>query len=233
MTQAQTAADTAIDKATTNADVANAQEIGVNNINKIQVPSESTVKEAAKDAIAKAAEAKNKAIDASNLTNEEKTALKQEVTQAQTAADTAIDSATTNADVTNAQTTGVDNIDKIQVPSESAVKEAAKDAIAKAAEEKNKAIDASNLTNEEKAALKQEVTQAQTAADTAIDSATTNADVTNVQTTGVDNIDEIQVPNESTVKTAAKEAVAKAAEAKNQAIDSSNLTDEEKAALKD
>ncbi|WP_152901427.1 DUF1542 domain-containing protein, partial [Lactobacillus gasseri] len=90
-----------------------------------------------------------------------------EVTQAQTAADTAIDSATTNADVTNAQTTGVDNIDKIQVPSESAVKEAAKDAIAKAAEEKNKAIDASNLTNEEKAALKQEVTQAQTAADTA------------------------------------------------------------------
>ncbi|WP_048686121.1 DUF1542 domain-containing protein, partial [Lactobacillus gasseri] len=90
VTQAQTAADTAIDKATTNADVANAQEIGVNNINKIQVPSESTVKEAAKDAIAKAAEAKNKAIDASNLTNEEKTALKQEVTQAQTAADTAI-----------------------------------------------------------------------------------------------------------------------------------------------
>ena len=77
------------------------------------------------------------------------------------------------------------------------------------------------------------MTQAQTAADTAIDSATTNADVTNVQTTGVDNIDEIQVPNESTVKTAAKEAVAKAAEAKNQAIDSSNLTDEEKAALKD
>ena len=223
----------AIAEATTNDAAVQAGQDGVKSINKIQVPNESTVKTAAKEAVAKAAEAKNEAIDSSNLTDEEKAALKQEVTQAQTAADTAIDKATTNADVANAQEIGVNNINKIQVPSESTVKEAAKDAIAKAAEAKNKAIDASNLTNEEKTALKQEVTQAQTAADTAIDSATTNADVTNVQTTGVDNIDEIQVPNESTVKTAAKEAVAKAAEAKNQAIDSSNLTDEEKAALKD
>ena len=232
VTDAQNVADQAIDNATTNAAVTEAQTNGMNAINGIKVPTESTAKEVAKKAVAEAAEAKNNAIDSSNLTDEEKAALKQKVTEAQTAADQAIDNATTNAAVTEAQTNGVNAINGIKVPTESAVKEAAKKAVADAATAKNNAIDSSNLTDEEKAALKQKVTEAQTAADQAIDNATTNAAVTEAQTNGVNAINGIKVPTESAVKEAAKKAVADAATAKNNAIDSSNLTDEEKAALK-
>ncbi len=232
VTEAQNAADQAIDKATTNAAVTEAQTNGVNAINGIKVPTESTAKEAAKKAVADAATAKNTAIDSSNLTDEEKAALKQKVTDAQTAADQAIDKATSNAAVTEAQTNGVNAIDGIKVPTESTAKEAAKKAVAEAAEAKNNAIDSSNLTDEEKAALKQKVTEAQNSADQAIDKATSNAAVTEAQTNGVNAINGIKVPTESTVKEAAKKAVADAATAKNTAIDASNLTDEEKAALK-
>ena len=233
--EANTAADKAkeeITNATTNDAVIEAQNNGVTAIDGIKVPTESAVKEAAKKAVAEAATAKNNAIDASNLTDEEKAALKQKVTEAQNAADQAIDNATTDAAVTEAQTNGVTTIDDIKVPTESAVKEAAKKAVAEAATAKNNAIDASNLTDEEKAALKQKVTEAQNAADQAIDNATTDAAVTEAQTNGVTTIDDIKVPTESAVKEAAKKAVAEAATAKNNAIDASNLTDEEKAALK-
>ncbi|QTQ39216.1 DUF1542 domain-containing protein [Lactobacillus taiwanensis] len=232
VTEAQNAADQAIDNATTNAAVTEAQTNGVNAINGIKVPTESADKEAAKKAVADAATAKNNAIDASNLTDEEKAALKQAVTEAQNVADQAIDNATTNAAVTEAQTNGVNAINGIKVPTESADKEAAKKAVADAATAKNTAIDSSNLTDEEKATLKQKVTEAQNAADQAIDKATTNAAVTKAQTNGVNAINGIKVPTESADKEAAKKAVADAATAKNTAIDSSNLTDEEKAALK-
>ncbi|OCW64099.1 YSIRK signal domain/LPXTG anchor domain surface protein [Limosilactobacillus reuteri] len=231
VTDAQNAADQAIDNATTNAAVTEAQTNGVNAINGIEVTT-STAKQAAKQAVADAATAKNNAIDASNLTAEEKAALKQKVTEAQAAADQAIDNATTDAAVTEAQTNGVTTIDDIKVPTESAVKEAAKQAVADAATAKNAAIDASNLTAEEKADLKQKVTEAQAAADQAIDNATTDAAVTEAQTNGVTTIDDIKVPTESAVKEAAKQAVADAATAKNAAIDASNLTAEEKADLK-
>ncbi len=232
VTEAQKAADQAIDNATTDAAVTEAQTNGVTTIDDIKVPTESAVKEAAKQAVADAATAKNNAIDSSNLTAEEKAALKQKVTDAQTVADQAIDKATTNAAVIEAQTNGVNAIDDIKVPTESAAKQAAKEAVADAATAKNNAIDSSNLTAEEKAALKQKVTDAQTVADQAIDKATTNAAVIEAQTNGVNAIDDIKVPTESAAKQAAKEAVADAATAKNNAIDSSNLTAEEKAALK-
>ena len=232
--EANTVADKAkeeITNATTNDAVIEAQNNGVTAIDDIKVPTESAVKEAAKKAVADAATAKNNAIDASNLTDEEKAALKQKVTDAQNAADQAIDKATTDAAVTEAQTNGVNAINGIEVTTSTA-KEAAKKVVADAATAKNNAIDASNLTAEEKAALKQKVTEAQKAADQAIDNATTDAAVTEAQTNGVTTIDDIKVPTESAVKEAAKQAVADAATAKNNAIDSSNLTAEEKAALK-
>ena len=232
--EANTVADKAkeeITNATTNDAVIEAQNNGVTAIDDIKVPTESAVKEAAKKAVADAATAKNNAIDASNLTDEEKAALKQKVTDAQNAADQEIDKATTNAAVTEAQTNGVNAINGIEVTTSTA-KEAAKKVVADAATAKNNAIDASNLTAEEKAALKQKVTEAQKAADQAIDNATTDAAVTEAQTNGVTTIDDIKVPTESAVKEAAKQAVADAATAKNNAIDSSNLTAEEKAALK-
>ena len=235
--EANTAADKAkeeITNATTNDAVIEAQNNGVTAIDGIKVPTESAVKEAAKKAVADAATAKNNAIDASNLTNEEKAALKQKVTEAQNAADQAIDNATTNAAVTEAQTNGVNAINGIEVPTTSTAKEAAKKAVADAATAKNNAIDASNLTNEEKAALKQKVTDAQNAADQAIDNATTNAAVTEAKENGISAIDHIEVPTTSANKEKAITDLNTAVdEAKNAIDQDSNLTDEEKQAAKD
>ena len=234
--EANTAADKAkkeITKATTNDAVIEAQNNGVTAIDGIKVPTESAVKEAAKKAVADAATAKNNAIDASNLTNEEKAALKQKVTDAQNAADQAIDNATTNAAVTEAQTNGIKAINGIEVTT-STVKEAAKKAVADAATAKNNAIDASNLTDEEKAALKQKVTDAQNAADQAIDNATTNVAVTEAQTNGVNAINGIEVPTTSATKEHAITDLNAAVDDAKKAIDQdSNLTDEEKQAAKD
>ena len=234
--EANTAADKAkeeITNATTNDVVIEAQNNGVSAIDGIKVPTESAVKEAAKKAVADAATAKNNAIDASNLTNEEKAALKQKVTEAQNAADQAIDNATTNAAVTEAQTNGIKAINGIEVTT-STVKEAAKKAVADAATAKNNAIDASNLTDEEKAALKQKVTDAQNAADQAIDNATTNAAVTEAQTNGVNAINGIEVPTTSATKEQAITDLNAAVDDAKKAIDQdSNLTDEEKQAAKD
>ncbi|MCC4348688.1 DUF1542 domain-containing protein [Limosilactobacillus reuteri] len=302
--EATTAADKAkeeITKATTNDAVIEAQTNGVTAIDDIKVPTESAVKEAAKQAVADAATAKNNAIDASNLTNEEKTALKQKVTEAQTAANTAIDNATTNAAVTEAEDKGIKAINGIDVPSKSAAKEQATTDLNTAVENAKKAIDQDdNLTDEQKHAAKDQIDSDAKTAQEAIDNATTNDDVKNAaadgtlaidkdvanaaidnavagkkaeisnspltaeektalnnevdqeantakeaikaattpeavasaQEDGIKNITDTEVPPESAAKQAAKKAVAKAADEKNAAIDSSNLTAEEKAALK-
>ena len=234
--EANTAADKAkeeITNATTNDAVIEAQNNGVTAIDGIKVPTESAVKEAAKKAVADAATAKNNAIDASNLTDEEKAALKQKVTEAQNTADQAIDNATTNAAVTEAQTNGVNTINGIEVTTSTA-KEAAKKAVAEAADAKNAAIDASNLTDEEKAALKQKVTEAQNTADQAIDNATTNAAVTEAKDNGISAIDHIEVPTTSANKEKAITDLNTAVESAKKAIDQdSNLTNEEKQAAKD
>ena len=153
-------------------------------------------------------------ISKSLLTDEEKAALNDEVDEKAQAAKDAINNATTPEAVTTAQENGIKNINDTEVPTESAAKEAAKKAVAEAADAKNNAIDSSNLTAEEKAALKQEVTEAQNAADRAIDAATTNTAVTEAQDKGVKAIDNVTVPTESAAKEAAKKAVTEAAEAK-------------------
>ena len=224
----------AIKAATTPETVTTAQENGIKNINDTKVPTESAAKEAAKKAVAEAAEAKNNAIDSSDLTNEEKAALKQEVADEQNAADRAIDAATTNTAVTEAQDNGIKAIDNVTVPTESAAKETAKKAVAEAAEAKNNAIDSSNLTSEEKAALKQEVAEAQNAANTAIDNATTNAAVTEAEDNGIKAINSIEVPTKSDAKEQATSDLNSAVDEAKKAIDQdSNLTDEEKQVAKD
>ncbi|MEN2515426.1 DUF1542 domain-containing protein [Lactobacillus johnsonii] len=224
----------AIKTATTPETVTTAQENGIKNINDTKVPTESAAKEAAKKAVAEAAEAKNNAIDSSDLTNEEKAALKQEVADAQNAADRAIDAATTNTAVTEAQDQGIKAIDNITVPAESAAKEAAKKAVAEAAEAKNNAINSSNLTAEEKAALKQKVADRQNAANTAIDNATTNAAVTEAEDNGIKAINSIEIPTKSDAKEQATSDLNTAVDEAKKAIDQdSNLTDEEKQVAKD
>ncbi|WP_279036148.1 DUF1542 domain-containing protein, partial [Lactobacillus intestinalis] len=298
--KAQAAKD-AINNATTPEAVSTAQENGIKKINDTEVPTESAAKEAAKKAVAEAAEAKNNAIDSSNLTAEEKSALKQEVADAQNAANTAIDNATINAAVTEAEDNGIKAINSIEVPTKSDAKEQATSDLNTAVDEAKKAIDQdSNLTDEEKQAAKDQIDSDAKKAQEAIDTAKTNDDVKNAiddgtlaidkdvanaaiddaaagkkaeiskssltaeektalnnevdekantakdainnattleavttaQEDGIKNINNTEVPTESAAKEAAKKAVAEAAEAKNNAIDSSNLTDEEKSALK-
>ena len=224
-----------IETATTNNEAAQAGQAGVDAIKNIVPTSLDTVKSDANKAIDDALTKKLEEINsANNLTTDEKTALTQEANTAADKAKEEITNATTNDAVIEAQNNGVSAIDGIKVPTESAFKEAAKKAVADAATAKNNAIDASNLTNEEKAALKQKVTEAQNAADQAIDNATTNAAVTEAQTNGVNAINGIEVPTTSATKEQAITDLNAAVDDAKKAIDQdSNLTDEEKQAAKD
>ena len=221
-----------IDGATKDADVTTAKNTGVEKINNINVPTTSATKDAAKNAIDQAAKTKNDAIDASNLTAEEKDALKQTVADEVNKAKAAIDGATKDADVKTAQTDGEQAINNVNVPTTSATKDAAKNAIDQAAKTKNDAIDASSLTAEEKDTLKQTVAGEVNTAKGKIDGATKDADVTTAKNTGVEKINNINVPATSATKDAAKKAIDQAAQTKDEAIDASNLTPEEKADLK-
>ncbi|WP_143467868.1 DUF1542 domain-containing protein, partial [Lactobacillus sp. UMNPBX19] len=212
-------AKAAIDAAPKDADVKTAQTAGEEAINKINVPATSATKDAAKNAIAQAAKAKNAAIDASNLTAEEKSTL---VGQAQKLADDAIaniNQAKTNDAVKTAKDTGVGTINNI--PTTSATKDAAKNAIAQAAQTKDDAIDKSNLTAEEKDALKKTVAGEVQTAKGKIDAATNNADVESAKNTGVETINNI--PTTSATKDAAKKAI----------DETSGLTDDQKQTAKD
>ncbi|PWF24303.1 hypothetical protein DF212_00310 [Lactobacillus johnsonii] len=232
--QAQRLADDAIaniNKATTNDAVKTAKDTGVETINNMNVPTTSATKDAAKDAIDQAAKAKDDAIDASNLTAEEKDALKKTVAgEVQTAKDN-IDAATKDADVKTAQTNGEQAINAVEIPA-SVSKTDAINAINAALAAKKGAINGTNLTAEEKSTL---VGQAQQLADDAIaniNKATTNDAVKTAKDTGVETINNMNVPTTSATKDAAKDAIDQAAKAKDDAIDASNLTAEEKDALK-
>ncbi|PEH05636.1 LEA family epithelial adhesin, partial [Lactobacillus sp. UMNPBX4] len=151
-----------------------------NELNGVKKNATDAIKAINDAATAKKASINNSAI----LTNEEKSAL---VNQAQKLADDAIaniNKATTNDTVKTAKDTGVEKINNMNVPTTSATKSDAKAAIDQATQTKDAAIDASNLTAEEKAALKKTVAgEVQTAKDN-IDAATKDADVTTAKNTG-------------------------------------------------
>src|SRR5699024_12155937 len=88
------------------------------------------------------------------------------------------------------------------------------------------------LTAEEKDDLKKQVSDAAKEAKGNIDAATKDADVESAKNTGVEKINNINVPDTSANKDAPKKAIDEAAQTKDAAIDKSNLTDEEKADLK-
>ena len=231
--QAKKAADsakTAISSAKTVGDVASAKKTGVDNINNVNVPTTSATKSAAKAAIDQAAKTKDDAIDASNLTAEEKDALKQTVADEVNKAKAAIDAATKDADVTTAKSTGVEKINNINVSTTSATKDAAKNAIDQAVKTKDDAIDASNLTTEEKDDLKKKVAAAANEAKGKIDAATKDADVNTAQTNGEKAIDAVEIPA-SVSKTDAINAINAALTDKKAKINGTNLTAEEKTAV--
>ena len=198
--KAQKLADDAIadiNKATTNDAVNTAKENGVQAIKNMTIPTVSDVKKNAKNAIDQAAKAKDDAIDASNLTAEEKADLKKIVAAEGQKAKAAIDAATKDADVKTAQTTGEEAINNINVHAASATKDAAKDAIDDALAKKIEEINNANLTDDQKQSL---IDQAQNAANQAkenVRSASTDEDVQTAKNNGIAAINGITVKSNS------------------------------------
>src|SRR5699024_2660993 len=193
---------------------------------------------AAKKAIDQAAQTKDAAIDKSNLTAKEKADLKKQVSDAANEAKGNIDAATKDADVESAKNTGVEKINNINVPDTSANKDAAKKAIDQAAQTKDAAIDKSNLTAEEKADLKKQVSDAANEDKGNIDAATKDAAVESPKNTGVEKNNNINVPDTA----ANRDDANKATDAGNMTPtvqggkitvkDPSHLTDDEKKQVK-
>ena len=106
------AAKEAIDKATTNAAVDQAKTNGTLEVTSVNP--EAVAKTEAKQAIDDALKAKNDEIDArTDLTDEEKTAAKAEAKTKADAAKAAIDNATTNSAVDQAQSTGIEEVNSV------------------------------------------------------------------------------------------------------------------------
>ena len=172
-----------------------------------------------------AVDAAKKAIDQdTNLTEDERNAAKAQVDSDASAAKEAINKATTNDAVTSAATAGKVTIDKT----------VANAAIDNAAAGKNKAIDGSSLTDEEKNSIKDQVAQAVKTAKDIISAADTEQAVTTAQKNGVAAIDGIKVSANSTAKDQAKSNITDAADKAKQTIDQdNNLTNDQKQAAKD
>ena len=229
---AKAKADTAkqaIDNATTNAAVEQAKANGTTEVNNVNPTAEA--KPAAKKAIDEALKAKNDEIDArTDLTDEEKTAVKADAKAKADAAKEAIDKATTNAEVDQAKTVGTTEVKAVDP--QPVAKTEAKKAIDEALKAKNDEIDArTDLTDEEKTVAKANAKAIADAAKETIDKAVTNAEVEQAKTYGTSEV--TSVDPEAVAKTEAKKAVDEALKAKNDEIDArTDLTDEEKIAAK-
>ena len=224
------AAKTAIDNATTNNAVTQAKNAGATSVSSVNPTAQA--KPAAKKAIDDALKAKNDAIDVNNdLTAEEKTAAKADAKAKADAAKQAIDNATTNADVENAKTTGVADVNSLNPVA--VKKPEAKKAVEEALKAKETEIDANNdLTAEEKLAAKEEAKAKADAAKKAIDGADTDIKVDVNSISGLSDVNSFSP--EPVKKSEAKKAVDEALKAKEAEIDANNdLTAEEKLAAKE
>ncbi|MDU4339047.1 MAG: DUF1542 domain-containing protein, partial [Streptococcus mitis] len=226
----------AIDAATTDAAVDKAKADGTKAVANVTP----VAKAEAKKAIAKALEDKNSEIDKrTDLTDEEKTAAKNEakdkadaqlakINEQPDAATTPTAAKTAQDAVDAAKTTGVDEVTAVNPVA--VKKPAAKKAIDDALKAKEAAIDARpDLTDAEKKAAKDAAKAAADKAKAAVDAATTDAAVDTAKGTGTGDIAKVN----PVAKEAAKKAVADELAKKEAAIDARpDLTDEEKDAAK-
>ncbi|MGQ7389238.1 DUF1542 domain-containing protein, partial [Streptococcus suis] len=185
-----------------------------------------TARSNAKAEIERDATEKSDAINASNLTEEEKRARLTEVRDVQDRADIAIDNAATTEDLTKAISDGTAAIEAVSTTS--TIKTKAKEALEEAYNTKKDEIDNSSLTAEEKSAKQEELDQAKSAADSAIDTATDDAGVGTALNKGKADIEAIGTII-SDKKIAARQQLEDAYSAKETEITNSNLTLEEKA----
>ena len=223
------AAKQAIDNATTNAAVEKAKTDGATSVDAVNPTP--VAKPAAKQAIDDALKAKNDAIDANNdLTAEEKAKAKEDAKAKADAAKQAVDKATTNADVENAKTNGVADVNSLNPVA--VKKPEAKKAVDETLKAKEAEIDANNdLTAEEKLAAKEEAKAKADAAKQAIDGADTDVKVDVNSISGLSDVNSFSP--EPVKKPEAKKAIDSDLEKKIEEIDARNdLTTEEKTAAK-
>ena len=223
------AAKSAIDKATTNAEVYQSKSTGITAVTSVNP--EAVAKTEAKQAIDEALKSKTDEIDSrTDLTDEEKTAAKAEVKDKADAAKSAIDKATTNAEVDQSKATGITAVTSVNP--EAVAKTEAKQSIDEALKAKTSEIDSrTDLTEEEKIGAKAEAKTKADAAKTAIDNATTNAEVEQAKVTGTREVNNVNP--DAVAKSEAKKEIDDALKAKNDEIDArTDLTDEEKTAAK-
>ncbi|WP_029173785.1 DUF1542 domain-containing protein, partial [Streptococcus suis] len=173
--------------------------------------------------------------DRTNLTTSEKEQVKQKIYDANPDLSTGVPQVIKAIEISDTGEATVTFDDKVvTVPSTTLTNEDkatarsnAKAEIEKEATEKSDAINASTLTNEEKAAKLADVQDAKDRADIAIDKATTTEDLTKAISDGTAAIEAVSTT--STIKTKAKQALEEAYNAKKDEIDNSSLTAEEKA----
>ena len=183
-------------------------------------------REAAKQAVADAAQRKNTEIDNNvDLTTEERAVERQKVTDAQNSANTAIDQAKTSQALAAAQNNGTSTINALtQTP---VAKPAARAAIETAANNKVQQINTDQyLTNEERTEQIAAVRQKETAAKQAVAAQTSTQDVTSTQNAQVQDIKDTLVI--AVKKPAVEAAIREARRAKRQEIENSDLLAEEK-----
>ncbi|HEL2176370.1 TPA: DUF1542 domain-containing protein, partial [Streptococcus suis] len=166
-----------------------------------------TARSNAKAEIEKEATEKSDAIEASNLTEEEKTARLTEVQDANDRANNAIDKAATTEDLTEAISDGTAAIKAVSTTN--TIKTKAKQALEEAYNAKKDEIDNSSLTAEEKAEKQAELDKDKEEATKSIDTATTDDSVHKALTDGKSAITGIDTST-STKKAQAKQALEEA-----------------------
>ncbi|HEM6238763.1 TPA: DUF1542 domain-containing protein, partial [Streptococcus suis] len=175
--------------------------------------------------------------DSTKLTDSEKEQVKQKIYDANPNLSTGVPQVIKAIEIsaTGEATVTFDDGTAVKVPSatltnedKDAAKSNAKAEIEKDAMEKSAAINASTLTNEEKAAKLADVQDAKDRADIAIDKATTTEDLTKAISDGTAAIEAVSTT--STIKTKAKEALEEAYNTEKAEIENSVLTADEKVA---
>ena len=200
----------------------------------------SKVKDVAKADITKKADAAKNIVDAmSKLTEDEKKAAKDEITEAAVKAEAAIDSAAAKEQVTEEKTAGCNEIqtitDKYAKQNFSKLKE---DAIAVIETNANKAtvqIDAlEDLTAEQKTAAKNEINEKVTSTKNAIEEASTENEVESAKSTNIREVNQIVEDALNNAKETAKAAIDEKTSTAKATIDAMEyLTTEQKKAAKE
>ena len=177
-----------IDSAQDETALNNAKNNGVTNIGNVTLPRKAKKAEA-KEAIRQAANTKRGEIDKqAGLTEDEKTTAKQTVTEKETAALSAVDTATTNALVEQAKTNGINAINGVALPTETAKAKAISE-IKAALAMKEKATDEDKaLTKGQKTSIKEIAKKEAMTATVKVKAATTNKDVEEAKNEGIGKI---------------------------------------------